>query len=216
MIRATNHPALRAVFSAMVLAAAMAATLAPAPGAAQAPPAEAGLIKRPAELREAPGESARGLASLAVQTPVTRLGERQGPWIQVRTAAGATGWVHMFDVGPASATASTSPAAPGGNAATGALRSLTGLFGGNRAQPTTLSTSTIGIRGLGAEDLANAQPNLAAVGQMEALRQSEAQAREFAGGAALAGVAVPALPVPPRPRAPQNNGGTPGNPTQMP
>ncbi len=48
---------------------------------------------------------------------------RRGPWIEVRSAQGVTGWVHMFDVG-------TTPVAQGGNFATGALRGLTGLFGG--------------------------------------------------------------------------------------
>ena len=190
--------------------------LALAAGSAMAQaPAEPGLVKRAAELREAPGESARSLATLPAQTAVMRLGERQGPWIQVRTGAGATGWVHMFDVEPATATASTAQAAPGGSAATGALRSITGLFGKSSAQPTTLATSTIGIRGLEAQDITNAQPNLAAVGQMEGLRQSDAQARSFASGSMLAAVAVPELPVPARPGAPQA-GGAPGNPGQMP
>jgi len=86
----------------------------------------------------------------------------------------------------------------GSNAVTGALRGITSLFNRGNAAPTTLATSTIGIRGLGAEDIANAQPNLAAVGQMEALRQDEAQARRFAADAALAPVAVTPLPAPPR------------------
>lgn len=176
---------------------------------------EPALLKRATELRDAPGEAARSLVSLPAQTPVTRLGDRQGPWVQVKTAAGGTGWVHMFDLGPASAAASTSQAAPGGNAATGALRGITGLFGRSNAPPTTLATSTIGIRGLSKEDLANAQPNLAAVGQLETLRQNEAQARDFAGAAALASVSVPALPVPQRVASPQG-GGAPGNPGQMP
>ena len=63
------------------------------------------LIKRPTELREAPAEAARSLAPLAVQTAITRLPARQGAWIQVRTAAGTTGWVHMFDVGTTAAPA---------------------------------------------------------------------------------------------------------------
>ena len=86
-----------------------------------------------------------------------------------------------------------------GNAVTGALRGITSLFNRSGAgSPATLSTSTIGIRGLGAEDIANAQPNAAAVGQMESLRLDEAQARSFAADAALAPVAVQPLPVPGR------------------
>jgi hypothetical protein len=87
----------------------------------------------------------------------------------------------------------------GSNAVTGALRGITSLFNRNSAgTATTLPTSTIGIRGLGAEDIANAQPNPAAVGQMEALRLDEAQARSFAAGASLSAVAVDPLPAPAR------------------
>ena len=97
----------------------------------------------------------------------------------------------------------------GGNAVTGALRGITGLF--NRGGPgnaVTLPTSTIGIRGLGAEDIANAQPNPAAVSQMEALRLDETQARSFATGAALSPVAVEPLPAPAPARASGAAGGT--------
>jgi hypothetical protein len=175
---------------------------------------EAAQTKRAAELREQPGETSRSLASLAPQSPVTRLGERRGAWVQVRSSAGATGWLHMFDVGPAGGAASTTVSAPGGNAATGALRSVTSLFnkGGTSYQPTTVSTSTIGIRGLGAEDLASAQPNMGAVSQMEQLRASEPQARDFAARAPLAPVNVEPLPAPARAAGPQ---GDPSNP-QMP
>ena len=107
----------------------------------------------------------------------------------MRTAQGATGRIHMFDAG-------TNPPTQGGNAATGALRGLTSFFGkGTTAAPAS-GTSTIGIRGLGAEDIANAQPNLAAVGQVEAMRQNAAQARQFATSAALTLQTVAELPVP--------------------
>ena len=62
---------------------------------------EAAVTRRAAELRDTPGETGRSLASLPAQTPVTRLAERQGPWVQVRSSSGATGWLHLFDVGPA-------------------------------------------------------------------------------------------------------------------
>lgn len=182
-------------------------------GAAQAQ-GEAALMKRASELREAPGESARSLAALPEQAPVVRLGERQGPWIQVRSGQGVTGWVHMFDVAPAAGAAAGTSASASGNTATGALRSVTNFFNkGGSQRPATTATSTIGIRGLGAQDLAQAQPNPGAVVQMEALRQSEGQAREFASDAALAGVNVPALPVPSRASTP---GAATGNPGQMP
>ncbi|MBX3588625.1 MAG: SH3 domain-containing protein [Ramlibacter sp.] len=180
-----------------------------APATAALAQTEAAVIRRTAELREAPGATSRSLAALPAQTPVTRLGGREGPWVQVKTEAGVTGWVHLFDMGAPGTSAQPS----GGNAATGALRSLTGFFnrrssgGGNSA-----ATPTVGIRGLGAEDLANAQPNLEAVGRMEALRQNETQARRFASAAALTPADVAPLPAPPRP-APA--AGTPGNEVQQ-
>ncbi|MCY7306191.1 MAG: SH3 domain-containing protein [Rhodoferax sp.] len=147
-------------------------------------------IKRPSELRDGPSDAARSVAALPLQTQVTRLGQRQGPWIEVRTAQGASGWVHMFDVG-------MPPAAQGSSTTTGALRGITSFFGkGNSPAATTTGTATVGIRGLGAEDIANAQPNLEAVARAEGMRQDSAQARLFASSAALTAQAVVALPVP--------------------
>jgi hypothetical protein len=151
-------------------------------------------VKRETQLRASPAESAPALAPLPAKTQVTRLAARRGPWIEVRTAEGATGWVHMFDVG-------TTPVAQGGNFATGALRGLTSLFGGgNSLAPTRTATSTIGIRGLGAEDITNTQPNPMAVTLAEALRVDASQARQFGATAALTPMAVEPLPVPPRPQ----------------
>lgn len=151
-------------------------------------------IKRATELREAPGESAASRGGLPVATPVTRTGPRQGPWIEVRTAQGSSGWIHMFDVG------STVPA-QGGNTATGALRGLTSFFGRGSAQApaTTTATATIGIRGLGAEDIANAQPDPAAVARAEALRLDATRARQFGTDATLVAQLVEPLPLPPAP-----------------
>jgi hypothetical protein len=161
-------------------------------------------VKRATELREAPGEASRSLAALPAQSQVTRLAARQGPWIEVRNAQGQTGWIHMFDIG-------ANPPAPasGGNVATGALRGLTSLFGsgGGSTQARTASTATIGIRGLGAEDIANAQPNLAALAQADTLRVDAAQAQRFGAAAALTAQPVPALPVPPPPAPASGNTG---------
>ena len=145
------------------------------------------MVKRATELRDGPGTTPAVLANLAAKSSVTRLDERQGPWVRVRTPEGAVGWLHLFDLG--------SPESSG-NVATGALRSVANLFGGSR--PTTVSTSTIGIRGLEAEDLARAQPDLPAVARMEKLRQSDAQARQFAREAALTVAEVEPLQAPAR------------------
>lgn len=161
---------------------------------------EPAVVRRATQLREQPGEASRSIAPLAADTAVTRLPERSGPYVRVRTAAGAVGWVHLFDVGaPGSSNSS------GG--ASGLLRGVTGFFS-KSTRPTTVSTSTIGIRGLGAEDLAQAQPDTAAVTRMEALRVSEQQARQFAGEAQLVPASVQPLPAPPRPAS---SNGPPGS-----
>ncbi len=151
--------------------------------------AQEATVKRATDLRESPGDKSASLGALPEQSPVVRTGERQGSWVKVRTSQGKSGWVHMFDLGVQPASASSNSAASG-------LRGLGGLFGGGS---TTTATSTVGIRGLSAEDIANAQPNPAAVGQAEKMRVDAAQARQFASTSALRQRAVAPLPEPPRP-----------------
>jgi len=189
MSRPDRHPLLIALL-ALVL---------PAAASAQA---DTVTVKRATQLRESAAESAPSLAPLPLQATLTRLGARRGPWIEVRTAQGQSGWVHLFDVG-------TVPVAQGGNFATGALRGLTGLFGGGNAlaPPGRTATATIGIRGLEAQDIANAQPNLNAVALVETLRVDALGAQQFASTARLSAQRVDALPVPPRPtNAPSGTG----------
>lgn len=155
-------------------------------GSAQAQEAT---IKRATELREAPGDQAASRGALAADSSVARTGDRKGSWVKVRTPQGTEGWVHMFDLGSQPATASSNSTASG-------LRSVGGLFGGGS---TTTATATVGIRGLSAEDIANAQPNPAAVTQAEKMRLSADQARQFASSAPLKPRSVEALPEPPRP-----------------
>ena len=164
---------------------------------------EAAVVKRATQLRDTPADSGASVAALEANAVVTRSNERKGPWTRVTTAQGATGWVHMFDLGPPSGSA-----APASNAATSGLRGLGGLFGGNSG-PTTTATSTVGIRGLGAEDIANAQPNPAAVSRAEGLRVSADQARQFAANASLQPRAVAALAAPAAPPSSGSGGATP-------
>lgn len=171
---------------------------------------EASVVKKATALRESAGEAAPSVGNLAANDKVSRTGERKGAWVQVRTAEGTTGWVHMFDLGGAAA-AGAAPSS-GGNTATSGLRSLGGLFGGGTS--TTTATSTVGIRGLGAEDIANAQPNPAAVQEAERLKVSADQARQFAGQATLQTRSIPPLAEPPRPASSSSPGGSSsGNPS---
>lgn len=142
---------------------------------------EAMVTRRATELRSAPGDASAVTTKLEAQSSVTRLAGRSGPWMEVRASSGEQGWVHMFDLGAPGSSSS------GGNVASGFLRGVTGFFSraGSSGQGSTVATSTIGIRGLDAHDLANAQPNANAVQDMEALRQNAAQAQQFAGTAGL-------------------------------
>lgn len=161
-------------------------------------PTEALLVKRAADLRDGPTATARSIAVLPAQTPVVRLPARQGAWMQVKTDSGQIGWVHMFDIGTAA------PQSTAASTATGALRGLTNFFnrGSGQSGANTAATSTIGIRGLGAEDIANAQPNLAALSQADALRMDAAQARKFAAEAPLTARSADLLPEPAPPAPP--------------
>ena len=153
-----------------------------------AQPADGLIVKRDTQLRSSAAENAPVLAPVRASTPVTRLPERQGAWVQVRVG-NQTGWLHMFDIGsPASAVAS------GGGS--NVLRGVGSLFA--RPSSTTVSTTTVGIRGLDANDIANAQPNPAAVAQGEAMRVAASDAQQFASRASLLAQSVEDLPVPSR------------------
>jgi Bacterial SH3 domain len=160
---------------------------------------EALFVKRAAELRLGPSDASAVVLALPAQTAVTRLPERQGPWMRVKTEAGQAGWVHMFDVG------TVAPPSTLGSAATGALRGL-GNFFNRSSTATTAPTSTVGIRGLGAEDIANAQPNLQALQQAEGLRADGAQAKRYAADAQWVARAVEPLPIPQPPASPETTG----------
>ncbi len=173
------------------------------------PAQEAAVVKRATQLRDSPADNGASVAPLEANTVVTRSSERKGPWTKVSTPQGATGWVHMFDLGPQSGAAAAS-----NNTATGGLRGLGGLFGGNSGTTTT-ATSTVGIRGLDAEDIAKAQPNPAAVGRVEGMRVNADQARQFASSASLQARDVPAMAQPALPSGGSGNrsGGSSGNPS---
>ena len=182
-------------FSSAVLATLISTLLFYAPAAwAQS---DALIVKRSSELRNAPGNTAPIVATLPAQTAITRLPARQGPWLQVRTDAGATGWLHLFDVGSPNAPSSVS------NSAAGALRGLGNFLGGGSKQParTSTSTATIGIRGLTSEDISQAQPNIAALTQVDAFRVNTQQAKKFGADSALRVEDVAALQAPETPAA---------------
>lgn len=158
--------------------------------AAGAQPADGLIVKRDTQLRSAPADNAPAVAPVKANTPVTRLPERQGAYVRA-TVENKTGWLHMFDIG--SPAASTTTASGGGS---NVLRGLGSMFA--RPTSTTVSTTTVGIRGLDANDIANAQPNTSAVTTAEGMRVSAADAQQFAARSSLRAQSVEELPVPQR------------------
>lgn len=176
-------------FHALAGCAALALALALPAASAQAQ-TETLQTKQAISLRDQPSASAATLATLAGGTSVTRTPQRSGPWMQVQTASGQVGWVHMFELTASNASA------PASNGLTGALRGLSSFLNRGSNSGTTVATSTAGIRGLSKEDIQNAAPNLAALEKLDQLRADEAQARRYASERALAAHSIAALPVP--------------------
>lgn len=154
--------------------------------------ADGAIVKRDTNLRSAPAENAPALAPVKANTPVTRLPERQGAYVRVQVD-NMTGWLHMFEVGSGAGAPAANAAASGGGGGN-VLRGLGSFFG--RPSSTTVATTTVGIRGLDANDLANAQPSLSAVTTAEGLRVTANDAEQFAAGAALRPQPVDELPAP--------------------
>ena len=171
------------------------------PGAAGAA-GELGTVSRDDQLRERPYPLAPVVAAVGAGTRVAVL-DRQGYWLRVKRRDGAAeGWIHLIriryahDGGGAVAPAGSGGAAgqsgsdggAGGGAGGGLFSSLargaTGLLGGS-ARSTPRETTTIGIRGLSAEDLRTASPNR---GALQALKRHQADARAARVFAAAGGL----------------------------
>ena len=159
-------------------------------------------VHKTSQMRQEPSSDATVLLELPAGTKVTRMPNKQGAYAQITTSDNQIGWVRMFDlssVGAQQASDST-------NTAKDALRGLTSLFGGGSKKPEATHTATMGIRGLGAEDIANAQPNMVSLAKLEAIRVSADDAHVFAARAAMQARQVTDLPAPPSPSTTSVNG----------
>jgi hypothetical protein len=129
--------------------------------------AEPATLIRTTELKQSPASDAATVATLAETTKVDAL-ERKGGWTRVRAEGGAEGWVRMLALRYAGA----GEAKQGDAGISQALNvARTGTSG---AQVTT------GVRGLDAEQLANARPNPAELRKMESYSASRDSADGFA------------------------------------
>jgi hypothetical protein len=129
--------------------------------------AEAATVVRATELRRAPATDAESAGALAENARVEAL-ERQGGWTRVRAAGGAEGWVRML----ALRYEGTGAARQGDSGITQAI---------NVARTGTSGTQvTTGVRGLDADQVANAKPNTAELKKLERYTASRDAAATFA------------------------------------
>jgi hypothetical protein len=134
--------------------------------------AEQASVIRATELKQEPATDSATLAALPENAAVEAL-ERKGGWTRVKTSSGE-GWVRMLVLRykPGTTKAGDSGAKELYNVA------RTGSSG---------TQTTTGVRGLSAEQIANAQPNLA---EMNKLKEFAAD-RSAAGGFAAEGHLTP-------------------------
>lgn len=135
------------------------------PALAHAAPAT---VVRPTEIRKEPAFDSVALARLAEGAQVEAI-ERRGGWTRVKSEAGEEGWVRMLLLRHSSAGAPRQ----GDSGVVAALNvARTGTSG---RQVTT------GVRGLDAEQLANAKPNAAELKKLQGYAASRDAAAQFAG-----------------------------------
>jgi len=129
--------------------------------------AEPATVVRATELKQQPASDAASVATLAENAKVDAL-ERKGGWTRVKAEGGAEGWVRMLALRYAGA-----GEAKQGDAGISQILNVarTGTSG---AQVTT------GVRGLDAEQLANAKPNAAELKKMDRYAASKEGAEGFA------------------------------------
>jgi uncharacterized protein YgiM (DUF1202 family) len=130
-----------------------------------------GTVTKAADLRSTPFSDGQTLQVLPAGAAVEVL-KRTGGWYQV-TAGAADGWVRMWLL-------RFSAAAGAGTTA----RDSVAVIQSGRAG-STYTTATTGVRGLSEEELANAQPDPAALQTVEQMAAAPDDARAFAQAAAL-------------------------------
>ena len=138
--------------------------------------AEPATVIREVEMKQAPATDAATLATLPENTAVDAL-ERKGGWTRVKTSAGE-GWVRMLSLRLGGAT-TPKPGASG----------LTQAFNVARSGTSGTQTTT-GVRGLDAEQIANAQPNPAELAKLEKFAADRDAATSFASQGKLSPTSV--------------------------
>jgi len=128
---------------------------------------------RPTEIRKEPHFDSVALARLAEGATVDAL-ERRGGWRRVKDANGTEGWVRLFMLRHSGA-----GAARAGDS--GILSAINVARTGSSGRQVTT-----GVRGLDAEQLANAKPNAAELKKLQGYAASRDDAARFAAQGELA------------------------------
>jgi len=137
--------------------------------------AEPATIVRNTELKKSPATDAPTLTELAATTAVEAF-ERRAGWVRVKTAAGE-GWVKMLSL------------RYGGGIARQGSSGFAQLFNVARTGASGTQVTT-GVRGLEAEQIANAQPNAVELKKMQQFAATPQAAAKFAAQGKLQPVAV--------------------------
>jgi uncharacterized protein YgiM (DUF1202 family) len=141
-----------------------------------------------ANMNDGPYSDANVVGNVPVNTNLTII-SRQGGWYHVRLASGQDGWLPMTSL-------RLNPAGGASGSSTPQQSSSSGFFslfesGRSGASGTTATT---GVRGLNTGDIANAQPNPAAVAELDQWTMKPADATAFAQQLPLKAVKVDYLP----------------------
>lgn len=147
--------------------------------------ADNALVVNPSPLRAGPERTAEAKQLLRQGERVAVL-SRQAGWVEVKTGGNITGWVHMTGLKLGS---------PSVAQRTGGFFRWLGRGAGSRTASN--SNVTIGVRGISEEDLARAQPNPAALAQMEAVPSGPEVGKQFGQSKSLQAQSVAYLPTQP-------------------
>jgi hypothetical protein len=156
-------------------------------GTVQADSGTSAMTVAAAKLNDGPYSDANTLSTVPVNTGLTILA-RQGGWYHVRLGSGQMGWVPMTNLrlNAAGGGGSNAPASAGGS-------SFFSLFESGRSGAGG-TTATTGVRGLNTGDIANAQPDPAAVALLDQWIQKPDAAKSYAAALPLTAVKVDNLP----------------------
>ena len=128
--------------------------------------ADPGTVSRASTLKAEPYFSAADAGDVGVNA-VVEIVARNGGWYQLKTTDGKLGWTRMSNVRLVESSQSS------------VFGQWAGLWNSGRSA-NTRAVATTGVRGLDEQDLANAQPNFAALDSLSQYASNPGDAQHFA------------------------------------